>query len=62
MTPVFETLSGWEAPITEVRDYKKLPENARKYVERIAALAGIPVSIVSVGAGREQTIFNGEIF
>jgi len=45
-----------------MRDIKKLPEKARKYVERIAELAGVPLAIVSVGPARDQTIFVKEIF
>jgi len=62
MVPILETLPGWEVPISDIRDYKKLPEKARKYVERIAELAGVPLAIVSVGPARDQTIFVKEIF
>ena len=62
MAPILETLPGWEVPISDIRDYKKLPEKARKYVERIAELAGVPLAIVSVGPARDQTIFVKEIF
>ena len=62
MVPILETLPGWEVPISDIRDYKKLPEKARKYVERIAELAGVPLAIVSVGPARDQTIFVNEIF
>ncbi|MEI6285155.1 MAG: adenylosuccinate synthase [Bacillota bacterium] len=62
MVPILETLPGWEVPISDIRDYKKLPEKARKYVERISELAGVPLAIVSVGPARDQTIFVNEIF
>ncbi|MFA6074460.1 MAG: adenylosuccinate synthase [Negativicutes bacterium] len=62
MVPILETLPGWEVPISDIRDYKKLPEKARKYVERIAELAGVPLAIVSVGPARDQTIFVNEIY
>jgi len=54
--PVFETLPGWAEDLTEIRDYKALPQNTRHYLERIEELTGIPIYIVSVGPGREQTI------
>jgi adenylosuccinate synthase len=55
--PIYESLPGWETEITGVRKWGDLPENARGYLLRIAELVGCPVSIVSVGPDREQTIF-----
>ena len=54
--PVYETLPGWREELAEVRGYDDLPENARRYVARIGELLGRPVSIVSVGPDRGQTI------
>lgn len=54
--PVYETLSGWSEPLTNIRMSSDLPTAARKYVDRIAALLELPVSVVSVGPDREQTI------
>ena len=42
--------------ISLVSEYEELPENARKYVERIAEVTGVPLGIVSVGPNRNQTI------
>ncbi len=55
--PVYETLPGWKSDISAVRKAAELPVQARRYIERIAALVELPVSIVSVGPDREQTIF-----
>ena len=55
--PVYETLPGWPDELTTVRDYDALPANARRYLDRIGELLGRPVSIVSVGPDRDQTIF-----
>jgi len=54
-TPVYEDHAGWEEDITEVRAMKDLPRAARSYIERIEELAGVPVSMVSVGPDREAT-------
>ena len=43
--------------ITAVRKYEDLPENCRKYLERLEQILETPISIVSVGPDREQTIF-----
>lgn len=54
--PVYETLPGWDEDITAARKWEDLPVAARRYVERLEQLAGVPVTIVSVGPDREQTI------
>jgi len=55
-TPVFETLPGWQTSTEAVRHYDALPENARRYVERICELSGAPPFLVSVGPARDATI------
>jgi len=54
--PIYETLPGWNTDISGVRRPGDLPKNARQYIDRISELVGRPVSIVSVGPDREQTI------
>ncbi|MFN2227527.1 MAG: adenylosuccinate synthase [Anaerolineae bacterium] len=54
--PVYEVLPGWGTDITTARTFGDLPLQARAYVQRIEDLLGIPVSCISVGPGREQTI------
>src|SRR5262249_38093586 len=55
--PVYETMPGWKRDISAARKPGDLPAGARRYVDRIAELVQLPVSIVSVGPDREQTIF-----
>jgi len=55
--PEYIILAGWEVSTKPIRDYNDLPENAKKYIETIESLVGIPVSIISVGPDRDQTIF-----
>jgi adenylosuccinate synthase len=55
--PIYETVRGWKRDICSVRKPGDLPSEARHYVDRIAELVELPVSIVSVGPDREQTIF-----
>lgn len=57
LEPVYETHKGWGQDITGITEYDKLPENARKYLERLEEILEVPISIVSVGPDREQTIF-----
>jgi adenylosuccinate synthase len=54
--PVYEELEGWKEDIRNVREISQLPKNAKRYLERIEELAGVPISIVSVGEERDQTI------
>ena len=56
MKPVYETMPGWKSPTVEVREWKDLPENARKYLKRIAGLLEVPIGIISLGPKRHQTI------
>ena len=54
--PVYETFPGWAGELADVRREADLPAEARGYVDAIADLIGRPVSVVSVGPDREQTI------
>ena len=54
--PVYESLPGWQEDISGIRKFEDLPSNVKGYLERIAALTETPVSIISVGPDREQTI------
>ncbi len=60
--PVYERLPGWAEDVTGARCYEDLPGDARRYVERVEALAGVPVEIVSIGPGRDETISRAEPF
>lgn len=60
--PVYETFAGWKTDISDIREYEKLPANARKYLERMAEVTKIGLGIVSVGPNRDQTIIVADIF
>lgn len=60
--PVYEDMPGWKTDISACKTYDELPEAARKYVERISELVGVPLGIVSVGPNRSQTIILHPIF
>ncbi len=53
---IYETYPGWSEDISGIREFEFLPENARNYLKKIEELTGVPIYIVSVGPGREQTI------
>jgi adenylosuccinate synthase len=54
--PVYETLTGWQEEICEVRDFRDLPVQARDYIKRIEDLTEVKADIVSVGPDREETL------
>jgi adenylosuccinate synthase len=58
--PIYEDMPGWDEDITGILDYEDLPENARAYVEGLEDLLGVDISAVSVGPGREQTMYREE--
>lgn len=54
--PIYETLKGWQSPTTGVRDYRKLPANARAYIKRLEQLLKVKVKYISVGTKRDEII------
>jgi adenylosuccinate synthase len=54
--PVYEEVPGWRESTVGVTDYGALPENARRYLERLEALVRVPIDMISTGPDREQTI------
>ncbi len=60
--PIYEELPGWAETISGARSYAALPANARRYVERLSEIVGVPLGIVSVGPARDQTIVLHEVF
>ena len=57
--PIYETLPGWNRDITGVTDLEDLPSEARDYLNFISSRTGIPISMVSTGPKREQTVNGG---
>jgi adenylosuccinate synthase len=54
--PVYEEMPGWKESTVGITSYDKLPQNARKYLERLQALVGVPLDLISTGPDREETI------
>ncbi|KVI12063.1 Adenylosuccinate synthase, active site-containing protein [Cynara cardunculus var. scolymus] len=53
----YETLPGWQADISNIRNYSDLPKAARQYVERIEELVGVPIHYIGIGPGRDALIY-----
>jgi len=54
--PVYEDLPGWMESTVGITEYGSLPANARKYLERLQALANVPIDMISTGPDRDHTI------
>ncbi len=54
--PVFKELPGWQEDISQSRKLSDLPDNARAYLDTIEEITGVPISIISVGPGRQDSI------
>ena len=57
LKPIYETYKGWRVDISSIRKFEDLPENCKKYIERLEEILETPISIISVGPDRTQTIF-----
>lgn len=56
MEPVYESFPGWPGTIREVRQFQDLPKEAKRFLSRLSEVVGVPLSIISVGPDRHQTI------
>jgi adenylosuccinate synthase len=54
--PVYEDFPGWTESTVGVQEWNRLPANARRYLERLAEVIGVPIDMVSTGPDRDQTI------
>ncbi|MHC4798418.1 MAG: adenylosuccinate synthetase, partial [Planctomycetota bacterium] len=54
--PVIEYMPGWKEDLRKARSIDQLPPTARAYLDRLEALIGVPIAIVSVGPERTQTL------
>ncbi len=60
--PVYEELPGWQEDITGIRKLEDLPLNARKYLDRISEVSGVPIALIGVGSKSSQTILTAELY
>jgi adenylosuccinate synthase len=54
--PVYEEFPGWDDDISKARSLSDLPDNARRYVEAVEAMTTVPISVIGVGPGRDESI------
>jgi adenylosuccinate synthase len=60
--PVYEHAAGWKTSTKGITRYEDLPANARRYLERLEQLVGVPIDIVSTGPERTHTIIRKNPF
>ena len=60
--PVYEELPGWQTPTSDTTKFEDLPSATRDYLNRIEELIDCPISLISVGQKREQTILKMPVF
>ena len=60
--PIYEDHPGWSQPTAGVRNFDALPENAKRYIARIEELIEVPVTVISTGVGREDTVIRQDPF
>ena len=54
--PVYERLDGWKEPLDKVKTFEDLPQNAKRYINRLEELVGVPIGMISTGPERSKTI------
>ena len=55
--PLYTELQGWNENISNIKEFYKLPSGLKRYIEFIEKQCNVPVTLISVGANREETIF-----
>jgi adenylosuccinate synthase len=60
--PVYERMEGWKEDISSAREFGDLPKAAQKYVRTLEEVTGVEISLVSVGADRNETIIRRNPF
>lgn len=61
-TPIYEEMPGWRKDTTQAKEFSDLPVQAQDYLKRISELSGAPISMVSVGWRRDETILINDIW
>jgi len=59
--PVYEDMPGWQADTSGARRFEELPPNAQRYIRKLEETLACPVSMISVGMNREQTIIRQKL-
>jgi adenylosuccinate synthase len=58
--PIYESWPGWTAPTKGATSYDALPAAARRYIDRLEEVSGVPIGLVSTGSDRHETIIRAD--
>ena len=56
ITPVYESMPGWDESTVGATSFDELPANAVAYIKRLEEVTGVPIDIVSTGPDRNETM------
>ena len=56
--PVYKEFKGWNTDITDIDNFKELPDEAKNYIQYLELEIGVPISMISIGPKRHQIIHN----
>lgn len=56
--PLYKTFPGWQEETRKITIFKKLPKNAQDYIHALENLVGLPITLVSLGPGRDSTLYH----
>jgi adenylosuccinate synthase len=59
--PIYDELPGWKEDLMKVSDFDQLPAALMQYVDYIEQATGLPITIISVGPDRKQTLMRKEV-
>jgi adenylosuccinate synthase len=60
--PIYEYFPGWKEDLTKIVNLKDLPRNVTNYIDFVSGETGLPIDVISVGPGREQTLWVKPLF
>ena len=60
--PVYIEVEGWKCSLENCKTFDEMPLQARRYVDKISELTGVPVSLIAVGPKRDQTVVTRQVF
>lgn len=61
ITPIYKTFRGWNKSISDYSNSENLPLELNEYIQYIESELGVPVTLISLGPDRKQTILRNII-
>ena len=61
VTPVYQTLKGWNTSLEGLRDFEELPVELLQYIDFLENALGLPINFISTGPDREAVVLRGAL-